>query len=400
VIEVTNLKDSGPGSLREALKASGPRIVVFRVGGTIELYSRLDVSKPFLTVAGQTAPGGGITIKNHPSNSKMPFQISTHDVVLRHLRIRPGPSPKDGGNLDASDLRAAYNVVVDHCSFSWATDEVFTSGNKSHDFTIQWSIIAEGLNYSTHPEPGGHSKGLHLREKNSNNISVHHNLLAHNYDRNPEINSTGAVDLVNNVFYDATRWSEVKDMFGEPKVNVVGNYYKMGPSSGPKGYEVFYEDSTGQNPHVYVSGNIGFHRSADSLPQAYIVRPDSRWMILGKRFPAPKVTTQSAPAAFTSVLAKVGATLPARDAHDARITKNVRNGTGHLIDRPSDVGGWLKIAPGTAPADTDHDGMPNTWEKKYGLNSAGAADAAKDKDGDGYTNVEEYLNGTNPKVKG
>lgn len=398
IIEVTNLNDSGAGSLRAALIASGPRIVVFRVAGTIEIRSKISVTQPFLTVAGQTAPGDGITIKNHPSNGKMPLVINTHDVVLRYLRIRPGPSSSDDGNLDATDLGHAYNVVVDHCSFSWATDEVFTSGG-AHDFTIQWSIIAEGLGNATHPD-GFHSKGMHFREGNSNNITAHHNLLAHNYDRNPNVNSSGTVQLVNNVFYNASRWTEVKDKFGEPKVNVVGNYYKLGPSSSSKGYEVFYYNSTGRQPRVYVKGNIGFHRTADNLPENLIVKDDSRWMIVNTPFQAPPVTTTSAVEAFDSVLAHVGASLPVRDPQDAGVVSDVRNGTGTLIDDPSDVGGWPVMASGTLPADTDKDGMPNAWEQQYGLNSANASDGTLDVDHDGYTNVEEYLNGTDPNVAG
>jgi hypothetical protein len=398
VIEVTNLNDSGTGSLRAALTASEPRIVVFRLSGTIMVKSKISVTSPYLTVAGQTAPGGGITIKNDPSYGGMPLNIDTHDVIFRYLRVRPGAPASnsiDGGNVDAMDL-SSYNIVVDHCSFSWATDENFTFGG-ARDSTFQWNIVAEGLGNATHPE-GFHSKGLHLREGNSPNISVHHNVLAHNYDRNPNINTSGIVDLVNNVIYNATRWTEVKDKFGEPHVNVVNNYYKLGPDSESKGYEVFYYDNTGRNPQVYVSGNIGVHRPTDSLPQAYIVREDSRWMIVGSRFPAPPVTTLSAVSAFDSVLAKAGATLPARDAHDTRVTNDVRNGTGHVIDSPLEIGGWVMMALGTAPADSDHDGMPDAWETTHGFSITDATDGSKDKDGDGYTNVEEYLNGIDPKL--
>ncbi len=399
VIEVTNLNDSGAGSLRAALTASAPRIVVFRVAGTIELLSRINVTDPYLTVAGQTAPGDGITIKNHASNGKGPLKINTHDVVLRYLRIRSSPSPNDGGTMGALSMNPApYNIIVDHCSFSWGTDEVFRTGG-AHDFTLQWSIVSEGLNNSTHPE-GAHSKGVHFRDANSDNISMHHNLVAHNYDRNPNINTTGVVDLVNNVFYNATRWTEIKDKFGEPKVNIVNNYYKQGPSSESDGYEVFYYDSAGRQPKVFVQGNIGFHRPADNLPEELIVRDDSRWMIVNSRFPAPQVTTVSAFDAFDQVLAEAGATLPVGDAHDAAVADDVRNGTGELIDDPSDVGGWFEMAPGTPAVDTDHDGMPDEWEQLHGFNVTNTADGPQDADDDGYTNVEEYLNETDPWVVG
>lgn len=397
VIEVTNLNDSGPGSLRTALSASGPRIVVFRVSGTIALKTKITVKNPFLTVAGQTAPAGGITIKNDPSNSTMPLVIKTHDVVLRYLRIRPGPSSKDGGNVDAMDI-GSYNIIVDHCSFSWSTDENLTAGTGSHDYTIQWSIISEGLNNSTNPK-GPHSKGLLFREAGSDHISAHHNLLAHNDDRNPNINATGVVDFVNNVVYNARRWTEVKDEFGEPKVNLVNNYYKLGPNSDPKKYEVFYYKFAGRHPEVYAKGNIGFHRTSDSLAQDLVVDPNSRWMLVGSPFPAPSVTTYSALDAYTKVLADAGATLPKRDIHDARVVKDVINKTGRFLDDPKQVGGWADMGSGSAPVDKDRDGMPDAWEDANGFNPGSDADGRLDADGDGYTNVEECLNNTDPHAK-
>lgn len=394
VIAVTNLNDSGSGSLREALTTSGPRIVVFRVAGTIELKTRIAITKPYITVAGQTAPGDGITIKSHANNPRSPLQISTHDVVLRYLRIRPGGTPADEGEIDAVTVGGdANNFIVDHSSFSWATDEVFQTG-RAHDFTIQWSIIAEGLNHSTHPK-GEHSKGLHFRSE-SENISVHHNLLAHNHDRNPDINNTGLVDMVNNVFYNAGKsWVEVKDKFGEPNINLINNYFMRGPSSRSEAdhYEVtYYSYSSKRKPEIYVRGNIGFHRPTNDLLEELIVREDSRLMIVNDQFTAPPVTTVSAPQALDSVLENVGATLPVRDAHDQRIVNDVRNGTGKIIDDPSEVGGWLVMTSGTPPVDTDGDGMPDEWEKRWGLNPDNSADGKLDRTGDGYTNVEEYLN--------
>jgi Pectate lyase len=154
VIEVSNLNDSGAGSLRAALTASGPRIVVFRTGGSITLLSQIKIIEPYLTVAGQSAQGGGITVRNDPSNIQTPLRILTHDVVIRYIRTRPGPSAALSGDLDAFDIDSGYNIVVDHCSFSWATDEVLTFGwsgslPRPHDVTIQWSIVSEALNHST-----------------------------------------------------------------------------------------------------------------------------------------------------------------------------------------------------------------------------------------------------------
>lgn len=391
VIEVTNLNDSGPGSFREAVTASEPRIVVFRVAGTISLKSQVQIDNPFLTIAGQTAPGDGITIKVDSSvNGKMPIKISTNDVIVRYLRVRPGPSPLDIGNLDALDIDSAKNVIIDHCSFSWATDEVVTIA-ASNNVTVQWSIIAEGLNNATHPE-GAHSKGLHLRESNTGNISLHHNLLAHNYDRNPNITPDGVVDFVNNIIYDGTRLTEMKDKFGEPRANIVGNYYKPGPGTVSTKYEVFYYSSTNSHPKVYVKGNIGPHRLSDSLPEEDIVQPIDRWMIELIRFDTPIITTTSAFTAYEQVLAKVGATLPVRDAHDLRVINDVKNRTGKLIDNPSEVGGWLVMKSGTIASDSDRDGMSDSYEILKGLDPKDPSDGRKFASS-GYTNVEEYLNG-------
>ena len=408
VIEVTNLNDSGPGSLREALAASGPRTVVFRVAGTIVIKSKISVTRPYLTIAGQSAPGYGITITNDPSSGKMPLVINTHDVIVRYLRIRPGASPNDDGNLDAMNLGDAEKVIVDHCSFSWSTDETFTGGG-ARNYTLQWNIISEGLHQASHPK-GAHSKGLHLREANTDKISVHHNLLAHNYDRNPNINTDGTVDFVNNVVYNATRWTEVKDKFGEPRVNVINNFYKLGPSSSGKAssmWEVFYYNNNSLHPEVYVKGNIGFHRKDDSQAESLSVRPDSQWMMVDTRFAAPPVTTypafnKSGSDAYALVLGHAGATLPKRDPIDARVVEEVRTGGGKLINDPKDVGGWkvleqMQAAGGAAPADNDHDGMADAWETQHfgGLTRSGREDA----DGDGYTDLEEYLNGTDPLRK-
>jgi pectate lyase len=393
VLEVTNLNDSGPGSLRAAVEASGARIVVFRVSGTIELLSRIRIENPFVTIAGQTAPGGGITLKNHPSNIRSTLEIRTHDVVVRHIRSRPGPSAEPSDTVDALTISAGHNIIVDHCSLSWATDEVVNTWNDVHDITIQWSIISEGLHKSTHPK-GKHSKGMLLGSNGAQRISVHHNLFAHNYDRNPDVNLVGVVDVVNNVFYNAARWSEIKDKYGQgnQQINIVNNYYKPGPSSGNKGYEVFYYSNTGRHPEVYVKGNIGFHRTSDDQPQEMIVREDSRWMISNSRFQAPPITLVSAAEAFDLVVANAGATVPMRDAVDRRIVQDVRYGTGRVINDPSEVGGWPELVSGIAPADSDHDGMPDEWEDSRGLNKQDPVDGAAYRNDSGETHLDEYLN--------
>jgi pectate lyase len=342
VIEVTNLQDSGVGSLRAAIEAKEPRIVVFQVEGTIELLSRIRIENPFITISGETAPGMGITVKNHPSNIRSPIEIKTHDVIMRYLRFRPGPSSELSDTVDALTISAGYNIIIDHCSFSWATDEIINTWNDIRDITIQWSIIAEGLDKSSHPK-GRHSKGMLLGSTGAERISIHHNLFAHNYDRNIDTNCVGVVDLVNNVFYDAARWTEIKDKYGNQKVNIIGNYYKLGPSSLSNGYEVFYYRNRGREPRVYVKGNIGFHRPAENMPDDLIVSEDSRWMIENKPFPSEHITTTSAFEAYDLVLKNAGAILPLRDAIDERIVKDTLKGTGKVIDDPRQVGGWQKM---------------------------------------------------------
>lgn len=391
VIAVTNLNDDGPGSLRAALTAKGPRIIIFRVAGNILLKTRIDIKEPFLTVAGQTAPGDGITIGITKTTLHGPLRIGTHDVILRHLRVRSGPTFSGSGQNDALTIvNGSKNIIIDHCSFSWATDENVQTENASN-LTIQWSIISEGLSRSSHAK-GEHSKGLHFRY--GTNISIHHNLLAHNRDRNPNINASGIVDMVNNVFYNAHKWTWVKDKFGSPRVNAIGNFYKKGQASA-KNHEIFYYNITGSNPKIFIKGNIGFNRISDDLPENLIVRKDSRFMMAPNRFNAPEVTTYSAFEAFDLVIADAGATLPVRDAHDQRIANDVKNGTGKLINNPSEVGGYLTKKSGTAYVDTDGDGMPDKWEIARCLDPNNPLDGSQDRNGDGYTNVEEFINDMN-----
>jgi parallel beta-helix repeat protein len=389
VIEVTNLDDSGAGSLRAAVAASGPRIVVFRVGGTIELETLLAINNPYITIAGQSAPGGGIAIKNSATNTSGALAIDTHDVVLRYLRVRPGA----GNHQDALTIRAGSNIIVDHCSFAWAVDEGVNTWQGPSNISIQWTIIAEGLHRSTHYE-GPHSMGLFLGSEKSRNISVHHNLLAHNNQRNPAIKTAGTVDVVNNVVYNwgvgqPTAW--VGDKFGRIPLNFVGNYYKPGPDSDTSKHAVLVREY-GHGFALFVEGNLGPHRPTLAQPDHAIVAPNGRKYLVRTRNEAPPVATTSASEALALVLESAGATLPQRDAVDARIVSDVRASTGRIIDNPAQVGGWPVLAAGVPPPDTDRDGMPDDWERARGLDPR-RDDSRDDRDGDGYTNVEEYLNG-------
>ena len=403
---MTNLNDSGPGSLRAAIETEGPRIVVFRTGGTIEVQSSLVITSPFITIAGQTAPGGGITLRNRPSNPDGPMMIKTHDVIVRYIRSRPGASTRKQSDLDAIQAlgKDAHNVIIDHCSFSWATDEVVNTWYDPHDITIQWSIISEGLNCSTHKE-GCHSKGMLLGSDGSYNISVHHNLFAHNVERNPTINTSGLVDVVNNVVYNP-EWSgsHIRNEFSRALANFVGNYFKRGPDSTSE-FSVAATDDRGNGLGIFVQGNIGPNRPSVYMDESLVVKPDARQWIVATRYGAPFVTATSAFEAYDQVLANAGATIGLdsrgnsywrRDPVDERIVNDVKSGTGGYIDDPSEVGGWPKLDAGSPPQDSDHDGMPDDWERLYCLNPADSADGPQDADGDGYTNVEEYLNQTEP----
>jgi len=407
VIEVTTLNDDGPGSLRVAIDADGPRIIVFRVGGMIELKTSLEITHPYITIAGQTAPGGGITLRNHPSNRESALVIRAHDVTIRYIRSRPGPSAELSSDSDAIEIlgSGAYNVMIDHCSFSWAVDEVTSTWYDAHDVTFQWSIIAEGLYCSTH-EKGCHSMGMILGSDGSRNLTVHHNLFAQNHERNPYIKTSGIVDFVNNVIYDP--WgtpSVVTDEYSKDQVNYVNNYFKRGSDTEPDKFLVSVDLITGSGAEIFVQGNITPQRNKDNMAEALAVKPASRPWIVSDRHDAPLVTTISAFEAFNQVLVDVGANIGLddqgnkywrQDAVDERIISNVRNGTGKIINDPSQVGGWPELAAGIPSKDSDHDGMPDAWEVQYGFDPSNPSDSVGDVDGDGYTNIEEYLNGANP----
>jgi pectate lyase len=400
VIEVTNLNDRGPGSLRAAVEAEGPRLVVFRVAGTIEVNSPLQILHPFITVAGQTAPGGGITLKNGPGNLYAPLQIKTHDVVVRYLRSRPGPSgvppaKQDGSNVDALTLadleRDVFNVVIDHCSFSWSVDEVVNVWYDAADVTVQWCIMSEGL-HEPRDRKGAGSKGPLFGGKGSGRISIHHNLMAHNVGRNPMIKATGLVDVVNNVvFVPQTVAAVVDGELGPCHVNFVGNTV-IAPNGDGLVYGV---QVLGPRPvTLFVQSNHGPHRTRDDLPESLFVsrRNQGHSRIIADRKPAPAITTVPAAEAYEPVLRSAGCAIPMRDAVDERIVADVKARRTRIVNDPSEVGGWPNLPAGNPPADSDHDGMSDAWEERHGLNPNDPQDGPADQDGDGYTNVEEFLN--------
>ncbi len=398
IIEVTSLEDHGPGTLRAALEDPNPRIIVFRVGGTIELEEGLSINHPFVTVAGQTAPGDGITLKNAG------LSIATHDVLVQHLRIRPGnegavePENNDAISILGAhgDVEGAYNVVIDHVSASWGEDETISTWYGAHDITISWSIISEALNRSRHRKET-HSAGLLIGDS-SYNVSMHHNLLAHNDFRNPLIIDGGTHDFINNVIYN---WgvlpAEIVDTDSNTFLNFIGNTFIPGPSTQSGPYEIFISPTAG-TPLLYVKGNIGPHRPETGMDEWGIV--GYGWGEEGiapeiyrssAPFPTYLITATSAAEAYEAVLAAAGVIIPIRDGVDLRIINEVVTRTGAIINSPAEVGGYPALDSGVPLDDSDHDGMPDLWERQMGLDPNDPLDRNGDLDQDGYTNVEEYL---------
>lgn len=417
VYEVTNLNDSGEGSLRAAVEAEGPRTVVFRVSGTIDLKRALSIKNPYITIAGQTAPGDGICIKRYPLN------IGADEVIIRYIRVRLGN--ETGNDTDAISCRYRKNIILDHVSASWSIDETM-SVYHCENVTIQWCMITESLFNSNHVK-GSHGFGGIW---GSNNSSYHHNLIAHHSSRNVRWASGGGNnDYRNNVLYNwgyNSSYGGEKQQVGNPKfssfkINFVSNYYKPGPATlaGEVSYRIVNPSYRGENDYGmwYVANNVveGNEKvSADNWNGG--VQPKGGEKMLKKfRLDAPwnsmKINEQSPEEAYKAVLANAGCTLPKRDVIDNRIVDEVRNGyatyegasykklkkvkdaskkTG-IIDSQEDVGGWPLLKSAPAPADSDHDGMPDEWEKKNGLNPNDPADGNTVNE-DGYTNLEKYLN--------
>lgn len=374
---VTNLNDSGPGSFRAACDATGPRIVIFRVGGLIDLKKNIKVVNPYLTIAAQTAPGDGICLHDYQ------IVIDTHDVIMRYLRSRPGDI--SGKEVDAISIAgSSRNVIVDHCSATWSVDECLSPSGGIADVTVQWCLIAEGLNHSVHKK-GDHGYGSLVRAIGG--LSLHHNLWAHNRGRNPRLGDNydkppyPTFDVRNNVIYDYGGPSVAGDTL---EANYINNYIRPGPET--KRQQTIGPKETAASLEFYLEGNeLAGKITSDLFATMKGVT------IAPKPFPVPKVRTVSAAQAYKMVLADAGATVPIRDAVDARIIADVRNGTGHFVDSQKQVGGWPEYKSGTPPKDTDGDGIPDAWELAHGLNPKDPRDATKVQ-ASGYTAIEEYIN--------
>ncbi len=388
VVWVTNLDDAGPGSLRQAVAQRGPRTVVFRVSGIIRLKSPIRITEPFLTIAGETAPGDGICLRQ----SGLTID-GANDIIIRHLRVRPGDEIK--AEQDALSIgRGSKNILIDHVSTSWSNDEVLSvSGAGIDNVTVQWCLISESLNRSHHSK-GAHGYGSLIRA--DGRVTFHHNIYAHHSSRNPRPGTYGnepglLLDFRNNVIYD---WgARAGYTAADPaRINYVANYLKPGPSSKTPDVAFLVGGAT---TRLFVADNMLEGAAASTDPWQIIrVEQGLRRDQVGveKPFEAAPVRTESAREAFRSVLKGAGALLPRRDSIDARIISEIETGQGRIIDSQNEVGGWPAYETGAAPVDTDSDGLPDAWENAHGLDPHNPADQAADRDGDGYTNLEEYLN--------
>jgi hypothetical protein len=395
VVKVTNLNDAGPGSLRAAIEAKGPRTVVFEVSGTIALKKALKITGSMITIAGQTAPGDGITLRGYP------LEIAADDVVVRYLRSRLGD--ETGAQNDAVSVNSGRRIILDHLSASWSVDETLSvsanysaPGGGPYDVTVQWCLIGESLNRSLH-DKGAHGYGSLVRGGKGSQFSFHHNLWASHSARMPRPgNYTDAkddplgafFDFRNNVFYN---WGGESSGYNADNgslaaYNFIGNAYIPGPNSTKK---LAFKESNPVGRGYFDANAMDGVVPAD--PWSLVTGHTGSANRLAVPVSIPAGPTQSWAAAMAAVLDKVGAS-KARDPVDQRILAGVRARTHAIINSEKEVGGWPALKSAPAPSDQDDDGMSDAWERSHGLNPANASDGKADRDGDGYTNLEDYLN--------
>lgn len=438
VITVTSLADSGPGTFREACETGGARIIVFNVSGIIRLKSPINIRAPYITIAGQTAPGDGVCITGAS------VLLDTHDIIIRHMRFRRGQQDVAFRD-DALGGNCIGNIIIDHCSATWGLDEnmsiyrhVYNRGKDGYglklptvNITIQNSIFAEALDVYNHAfgaTIGGH------------NSMFCRNLFASNISRNCSIGMNEDFNFVNNVTFNW--WNRSIDGGDNTsRLNIINNYFKPGPIT-PKDQPIAYRIiklETGRSAEAknkygkaYVNGNIveGNKKVTKDNWNGGVQGYDPKKadtpleeVRMEKPFDMPYVKVMDTKNAYKWVINNVGATFPKRDAVDQRIVKTVKTGKTYyvkdakefispyvkrrlpadsykqgIITDPSQVGG-LPEYNGTPYIDTDKDGIPDAWEIKYGLNPNDSGDAALDCNGDGYTNIEKYINGIDPTIK-
>lgn len=404
VCHVTTLSDSGAGSFRDCV-SQGNRTVVFDVGGWITLTGNLGITVNNLTIAGQTAPGGGIGIRGTK------LSIGGSNIIMRFVRVRRGIITTTDRNDAMAIASTSSNVIVDHCSVGFGTDENLSmpgdEGVGPKELTLQWSVVAWGL------QRNNHSAGSLLT---ASNTTIHHSVYAFNGTRNPKARSEAEkpLDFVNNVIYgwnapdpvgEGQGWSISKQPFlmadtanGMHYANAVGNYFiSHGTQMATQAFVAGATNTAGTPTfNLFFDGNL-----LDGNGNGMLDVSKSDWSMVGTatrlntRIAAPQVCTDTAANAYTKVLNHVGASIPSRDEVDAALVNAIRTQGGQKIQDETALGvganGYGTLAAGTARADTDRDGMPNDWEAQRGLNP-NADDGKNDPDGDGYTNLEDYLN--------
>ncbi|MFN0062968.1 MAG: hypothetical protein ACKVPX_10680 [Myxococcaceae bacterium] len=423
VVRVTNREDSGPGSLRHALTQTYPRTVIFDVSGTIELRSNIVMAEAnsFCTIAGQTSPGGvqikGANAGSPGNNAAIIVYDGCHDVIIRHLRVRPGGYASANGDDDNAIViygptRWTYNVIVDHCSISWGNDEMCSNYGLVENTTWQWNIIAEGVPVL----PGAGFAFLAdnwAPEADQPRIrfAVHHNLLVHNQNRNISA-VRGYADFQNNIVYNwsgnnASSWgSKAHGPKGHSaKGNLINNIYVAGVDASPDAFFLGNGSSLGDRDQggtqVYVEGNWSPNYptgatnewahpwlTADYWPPEIRLCRESEFRTTTK-FPS-LIATEPTSVITNKIVARVGAYKPSRDSVDRHIIDHFVNRTGDLAHIGAG-GPWAVLDGGAPPTDSDGDGMPDAWEVSHQLNPNDGADGPQ-RSRNGYTHLENYLN--------
>jgi pectate lyase len=406
VYHVTNLNDSGAGSFREGIEsAKGPRTIVFEISGTIELKSKIRIQNKGLTIAGQTAPGDGITFKDNTVSIS-----NASDIIVRYIRVRlgdknkPRPSGPDAVAVDDCD-----NLIFDHVSISWGIDGNQDTGN-CKNYTFQWSILSEGLHDSLHHK-GPHGMCGSFRRQESN-ITIHHSIFSSSRSRHPSLSGNQdepnwIIDFRNNIVYN---WSEGGTAnVGDAQLNLINNIFRPGPETGTT-LPIAMKCHTAYAAHGYMRGNV-FDERPELTANNYAAIDMELWAenykYLGtlEHWKVDKVfdtgsnapVTHSAEEARRLVLTGAGASL-VRDAVDKRLMSDIKNRTGKLLDSQDEVGGWPKLKSKPAPKDADRDGMADAWERANNLDPKNPEDRNGDADKDGYTNLEEYLHSLWPQL--
>ena len=416
VYHVTTLEDYNPkvdkaiiGSLRHGmLSQEGPRTIVFDISGTICLKEELRGTKSYLTIAGQTAPGDGITLRDYTFKLTGKEGEPIHDIIIRFIRFRYGDVTKQSG--DGLSTNWVNDLILDHISAGWTIDAIHDLRDAAR-FTMQWSVFAEALNMSTHYKNQAHamlSSYSHLL----GNVTVHHNLMASSRNRHPTLgggnrtDTTAVVDFRNNLVFN---WASGTN-FGQCRHNLINNYYKPGESTDYKENKPLRMKSERATSGVgYLSGNYfaGAPKEFNSdnytavdynlygTPggtNKYIGTTRAKWeskspFVFGDDLPK----TDSPETTYRIVLERAGASL-VRDAVDIRVIAGVKDGTNRLIDSQAQVGGWPELKSKPALTDSDGDGMPDKWETANKLDSSDPEDRNNFTLDKKYTNLEVYLN--------